>query len=429
MKESLQLTTKMDEVIINNATQCANPKNMKIKTWLAVPLVALLSWTALTNLVDFTKEHSVQQQALVKIKPLLAEAVNYNTLDINSLNATQTKLKQTISTLEKIPNLPGFAYQQAQNNLAQLRPLLGTIESKLKTEEQASANLESARHLNTEAVKLVIKPYSVEGWQQAKNKWQQALKLLESIPAGTFVSAQAKDGLATCRLGYTAVTEKITVENKAVKHLKSATEVAQKAVSMTTDSPYQMKDLLNAQPQWQLATNLLSSIPSGTTVSTAAEEQFIYYRNNLQSINDALNQMKQCMAQSSYTEVSCGYDVAVNIVTPPIATASNSDSQDDSEPSSYSDSNTEIDNSSLASSYNNSSDSSSSGSCDYSWQTDSAGHSCGNRAASVRLGGRLGGTGSYSSISSYSGRKSGSTYVRGYTRSNGTYVRSHYRRR
>jgi ABC-type dipeptide/oligopeptide/nickel transport system permease subunit len=31
------------------------------------------------------------------------------------------------------------------------------------------------------------------------------------------------------------------------------------------------------------------------------------------------------------------------------------------------------------------------GNCDYPWQTDSAGRSCGNRSASVRIGGRLGG--------------------------------------
>lgn len=35
------------------------------------------------------------------------------------------------------------------------------------------------------------------------------------------------------------------------------------------------------------------------------------------------------------------------------------------------------------------------GSCDYSWQTDSAGRRCGGRAANVRPGGRLGGSGHY----------------------------------
>lgn len=409
----------------------ANQKNMKIKTWLAVPIVALLGWTALTNSTNFTKYYSVQQQTLAKLQPLVTEAGNYNNIsDINSLQATQTKLKQTTSTLDKVPNLPGFAYQQAQNALAQLRPLLSKVEEKLKTEEQASDNLESARNLNKEAIKLIQKkPYLVEDWQQAKSKWQQAIDLLENIPSGTFISAQVKDGLATCRLGHTAVVEQLTNESKAFQRIQSATEVAQKAAGITTDSPYSVKDLLSAQSQWQLAINLISSIPSRTSVSTEAEDQLIYYRNNFLSVSNALNQIQQCMAQSSYTESICGYDVTVNIVTPPIATAFNSYSQDDSEPSSSNNSNTETDNSISASSYSNSSGSSGSGNCDYSWQTDSAGHSCGNRAASVRLGGRLGGTSSYSSGSSYSGRSSGSTYVRGYTRGNGTYVRGHYRRR
>ena len=67
----------------------------------------------------------------------------------------------------------------------------------------------------------------------------------------------------------------------------------------------------------------------------------------------------------------------------------------------------------------------SSGSCDYSWQTDFAGRSCGDRAASVRSGG----TSSYSSSSSSASSSSGSTYVNGYTRKDGTSVRGYSRRK
>lgn len=70
--------------------------------------------------------------------------------------------------------------------------------------------------------------------------------------------------------------------------------------------------------------------------------------------------------------------------------------------------------------------SSGSGNCDYSWQVDSAGRSCGGRAADVRPGGS-----GRSSSPSYSVPSvgSGSTYVRPYTRRDGTHVRGHYRRR
>ena len=94
----------------------------------------------------------------------------------------------------------------------------------------------------------------------------------------------------------------------------------------------------------------------------------------------------QCMAQSSHTETSC-YEVTVNIVMPPLATASNSDSQlessEDSEIVSYSDSD----------SYNTGS-------------------------TYVRRYTRNSGLGSASS---------GSTYVQGYTRKDGTNVRGHNR--
>ncbi|MBD1847812.1 hypothetical protein H6F89_31390 [Cyanobacteria bacterium FACHB-63] len=63
-----------------------------------------------------------------------------------------------------------------------------------------------------------------------------------------------------------------------------------------------------------------------------------------------------------------------------------------------------------------------SGRCDSPGQIAANGSRCGNRAASVRPGGRLGG--------SLGGGQSGSRssgWVRGYTRSDGTTVRGHYR--
>jgi len=76
---------------------------------------------------------------------------------------------------------------------------------------------------------------------------------------------------------------------------------------------------------------------------------------------------------------------------------------------------------------------SSSGRCNYSWEFDSAGNLCGDRAASERPNLSTGNSvGSYysSPISGYSVPSSsyGSTYVRGYFRRDGTYVRGHYRR-
>jgi hypothetical protein len=73
-----------------------------------------------------------------------------------------------------------------------------------------------------------------------------------------------------------------------------------------------------------------------------------------------------------------------------------------------------------------------SGRCNYSWEFDSAGNRCGDRAASEQPNLSTGSAvGSYSApIRSYSIPTSsyGSTYVRGYFRRDGTYVRGHSRR-
>jgi hypothetical protein len=71
--------------------------------------------------------------------------------------------------------------------------------------------------------------------------------------------------------------------------------------------------------------------------------------------------------------------------------------------------------------------------CNYPWEFDSAGNRCGDRAASERPNLSTGNAvGSYSApIRSYSIPTSsyGSTYVRGYFRRDGTYVRGHSRKR
>ena len=51
-------------------------------------------------------------------------------------------------------------------------------------------------------------PYPAEVWQQAQAKWQQAINLLEAIPEGTFVSAQAKEKLVVYRNNYAAVSQR-----------------------------------------------------------------------------------------------------------------------------------------------------------------------------------------------------------------------------
>ena len=366
--------------------------NKQIKTWLFIAIASFLGWIGISKLGKFQQEYSVQQQALAQVQQLVTEAdsINNNS-DLNSLEVNQTKLQQIITTLEKIPNLPGLPYQKAQKDLAELRPRLVNIESKLKTEEQASANLEAALKLDDEAAKLIEnQSYSSESWQSAKSKWEQAINLLQNIPAKTFVSDAAKKGLLACQRNYSDVTQGLANEDKAFQNLNLAVEVAQKAAKLTANSPYTLPDLLNAKLQWQSAINLLTNLPSGTIASTKAESQLVEYRKNYRNVSDAIDQIEKCKADKLSFESSCTDNISLDITTQSSVTALNIDSEPKTSESSE-----------VATSDDSSSDSETSG-------YDSSDTS--------RIG-----------VGTYSGFSSGSVYVHPYTRRNGTHVSGYYR--
>jgi len=296
---------------------------MKTKVLLVISSTVLVGWFVIPNLVKFQQEYLIQQQTLADVQMLVAEVTNNKSIsDIKSLRLKHSKLKETIYTIKSIPNLPGFPFQQAQSAVVKLQPLFEQIDKRLKTEEKALSDLETSHQLNYEAIKLIKKlPYSNEDWQQAKNKWQQATNLLINIPSNTFVSTKAKNDLASYQYNYATVTDRLKKEDIALQYLKSSDEVAQEAASTTKNATNNLNNLLKAQSQWQLAFRLLSSIPAGTALSTEAGKLQVYYHNNFRSVSDALNQMKQCMAQNSYSEVLCGDNVTVNIVMPPTTTA------------------------------------------------------------------------------------------------------------
>ncbi len=365
--------------------------NKQIKTWIFIGIASFLAWIGITKLGNITQESSVQQQALAQAEQLATETNNIKNLDLNSLKINQNKIQKTIATLEKVPNLPGFSYQQAQKKLTELRSTLIAVESKLKIEEPASANLEVALKLDKEAAALVQnQSYNPESWQDAKNKWEQAINLLNNIPANTLVSGAAQKGLVACKRNYADVSQVIADQEKAFQDLNAAVEAAQKAAKLTANSPYTLPDLLNAKLQWQSAINLLTNLPSGTIASTKIEPQLTEYRKNYRSVSDAIDKIEKCKTDNLSFESSCTDSIALDITAPTSLTSQDSNNEtstsERSELASSNDSNGESETSDYNPNYTSS-----------------------------------------SSVGRYNGFGSGSVYVHPYIRSDGTRVSGYYR--
>ncbi|MEG4286059.1 TerD family protein [Microcoleus sp. A006_D1] len=132
--------------------------------------------------------------------------------DVNLLRSFDKRLKETIANLEKIPNFPGFGYQQARADLLQLRPSLVPVEQNL----QAAESLEAAQKLAMEAAVLVQKPpHPMEVWHQSQSKWQQAIALLEAIDSRTPVYNLAQNKLSSYRANHAVISQRVAIAQKA----------------------------------------------------------------------------------------------------------------------------------------------------------------------------------------------------------------------
>lgn len=119
----------------------------------------------------------------------------------------ETKWYQAINLLDSIPNKTSV-YQQAKNKLAYYRINYKSISQRVLVEKKALANLELAQKLAIEANLFVNNsPYSLPIRQQAQDKWQQAINLLEAIPENTFVFIQAKETLTIYKTNYAAISQ------------------------------------------------------------------------------------------------------------------------------------------------------------------------------------------------------------------------------
>jgi hypothetical protein len=117
----------------------------------------------------------------------------------------ETKWHQAINLLDSIPHGTSVS-DRAEEKLAYYRINYKSISQRILIEKQALANLESAQKLAIEANLFVQNPPdSLLIQQQAKDKWQQAINLLEAIPKSTSVYIQAKEMLPNYKTNYAAI--------------------------------------------------------------------------------------------------------------------------------------------------------------------------------------------------------------------------------
>ncbi len=131
--------------------------------------------------------------------------------------AAQKKWSESISLLQETrPNLAHSQLIEKQLNLYQSD--YESVQQKLEKEQSAVAQFKTAKKIALEASVFVKNPpYPVMTWQQAQDKWQKAINLLETIPQDSFVAPEVQDKLEMYRLNSEEIDKRIIMQQQAQK--------------------------------------------------------------------------------------------------------------------------------------------------------------------------------------------------------------------
>ena len=305
---------------------------MKLKRLLTLSVLATLSLLGITGIVRASQTYFTQRQSLNQA-PILRSELEASTkiASTDELKNRQKQIQDTITTLEAIPNLPGFDYGKAQSELEKLRLTRTAVTQQLQIETQSEESLQAALKLDAEASSLIQKPpLPAQVWQQAKDKWEQAIALLEKIPPNTSVSGKAREGLTSTRTNYKNVSQSFTEEKRAVEKIEAALTTADQAMKLSQQSSYKLEDLNNARTQWYKAVHLLMEVPQSTTIAADARNFLEFFQRNFESVDMALNQFRTCLAQNTQPKEMCSYQSSVNVQMPPVENISDQTGTDTS---------------------------------------------------------------------------------------------------
>ena len=172
--------------------------NTKIAVWGSIAAVAVVG----TGWFGWTiYQRSVYEGLLASAEEVTTKISSDNipaSLDV--LSARQKNIDVAISTLNKIPPSSGDIYRKAQERWNKLKELDAQVTQRIENEKLALSSFEKAKALTDEANRnSKIFSLTMQDLQSVYGKYQEAVFLLEKIPANTSMTTEVKQGLEKSR--------------------------------------------------------------------------------------------------------------------------------------------------------------------------------------------------------------------------------------
>jgi hypothetical protein len=230
-------------------------ENMKTKlvTFVAVAAVAVVStgWFGWT-----TYQRSIHESLLASAEEITTKISSDNApASLDVLSARQKNIDVAISTLNKIPPSSGDIYRKAQERWNKLKELDAQLTQKIENEKLAISSLEKAKSLHEEIVnEYNSRNLSLEELRISLAKYQEVIFLVEKLPVGTSIAAEANESLKEFRKSNDIILT--TYRNKE----SVAREVADKQRQQEADKQRQHElAMLERQAQLELRKQIFES--------------------------------------------------------------------------------------------------------------------------------------------------------------------------
>ncbi|MFQ4143668.1 hypothetical protein [Chlorogloeopsis sp. ULAP02] len=213
---------------------------------------------------------------------------------IRSVKSEQelTNIQQQLLTasvqLEVIPSWSP-RHQQAETLAANLSTRSEMIAQVVKAFETGS----SAMQKNQTPAK------SIEELKTRQQQWRQAIAPLEAINANNELYGLVQPKLAVYRTKLQALNQQLLVEEKWLKQLATAKDTAYATIQRETTAK-SLLELQKVQANWQMAVNILSSIPQSSSIFPEAQKLLVEYKPKLATARDRAT--KQLLTAKSYQQ-------------------------------------------------------------------------------------------------------------------------------
>jgi hypothetical protein len=190
--------------------------------------------------------------------------------------------------LQQIPPWSG-AYREAQGLLHEYDGKMGVLSDVVQAQRQAY----------TAALKSQDPPHPVDTWREIRILWQEAIALLNAVPANSNIYPLAQQKLAEYEANLAAIDTRIATERAAQAKVQSAREAA--AVAEARQGVASSREAWQqTYATWQTAIKLLQEVPANTMSQGEAQQLLEIYQAKLGATRDRLQQEE--IAQSSYQE-------------------------------------------------------------------------------------------------------------------------------